>query len=205
MVDSGSSREGLSRRTVLTSAALAVPAVALGAVSPAQASSGRSGPDTARLTWFSVANCLLEVGNTTILIDGYITRIPGPPFFYGGGGGLAYTQAPMAPDRAGIKRVYEAIKGKRIDYILTSHSHFDHSFDTATWAHLTPSATVIGSRTTAYQCIAQGVRADRCHIVSGGEALNLGNGLTCRVIQPAASSRSAARRLAAAPCADGRV
>jgi hypothetical protein len=174
--------ERLSRRTLLASAALAAPALALGAVSPAQAASARSAPEAARLTWFSIANCLVEVGDTTILIDGYVTRVPGPPFFYGGGGGLAYTQAPMAPDQAAIKRVYEALNGKRIDYVLTSHSHFDHSFDTATWARLT-SAPVIGSRTTAYQCIAQGVRADQCHIVSGGEVLDFGNGLTCRVIR----------------------
>jgi hypothetical protein len=60
--------------------------------------------------------------------------------------------------------------------------HYDHSFDTATWAHLT-SAPVIGSQTTAYQCIAQGVRADLCHVVSGGEVLNYGHGLTCRMIR----------------------
>lgn len=167
------------RRTLLASAAVAAPALALGGV--AEASPAVTAP-AARLTWFSIANCLVEAAGVTILIDGYITRIPGPPFFFGGGGGLANTQSPSVPDRAAIERVYEAINGSRIDYVVTTHSHFDHSFDTATWAELT-SAPVIGSRTTALQCVAQGLPADRCQVVLGGEALHLGPGLTCRVIR----------------------
>lgn len=180
MIESDSRPNVVPRRTVLASAVIAAPALGLGSVAPAEAAP--VAPAVARLTWFSIANCLLQVGDLSILIDGYITRIPGPPFFFGGGGGLANTQAPSVPDRAAVERVSEAIDGKQIDYIFTSHSHFDHSFDTATWARLT-SAPVIGSRTTAFQCIAQGLPADRCHIVVGGEVLDLGHGLTCRVIR----------------------
>lgn len=176
-----SSSNPVPRRTVLASAALAAPALALGAAATASAAPAVAMPEI-RLTWFSIANCLVEVEDVTILIDGYITRVPGPPFFFGGGGGLANTQAPSVPDRPAIERVFEAINGRRIDFVVTSHSHFDHSLDTATWAKLT-SAPVIGSRTTAFQCIAQGVPAGQCRIVLGGEVLHLGPGLTCRVIR----------------------
>jgi hypothetical protein len=171
----------VSRRSVLKSSAAS--ALALGAL-PALAPAASAAPParSARLTWFSITNWLVEVGGTTLLIDGYISRVPGPPFFFGGGGGLARTQAPVTPDVAAIQRVFDAIGGRRIDYVLTSHSHFDHSFDTATWARLT-GAPVIGSKTTAFQCIAQGIPASRCHVVNGGEVLDLGGGLTVRVIR----------------------
>lgn len=166
----------VSRRSMLKSSAataFALSALPAPAVPPAR---------SARLTWMSIANWLVEVGDRTLLIDGYFSRVPGPPFFFGGGGGLAQTQAPVTPDVAAVRRVFDAIDGRRIDYVLTSHSHFDHSLDTATWARLT-GAPVIGSRTTAFQCIAQGIPAARCQVVNGGEVLDLGGGLTMRVIR----------------------
>lgn len=176
---------GISRRALLrTSAVTALAAGTLPGLSgtASAAAPGRGSPRGVRLTWMSIANWLMEVGGTRILIDGYFSRIPGPPFFFGGGGGLKFTQAPATPDTAAVRRVSDAIGGERIDHVFTSHSHFDHSFDTAVWAKLT-GAPVIGSRSTSFQCIAQGLPASRTHIVVGGEVLHLGNGLTCRVIR----------------------
>jgi L-ascorbate metabolism protein UlaG (beta-lactamase superfamily) len=141
-----------------------------------------------RLTWLSVANFMIDVGGIRILIDGYITRGPQQADFFGGGGGLAFTTHAFTPDEPAIRRVKEVLGDKNIDWVMTSHSHFDHSFDTAVWAKLT-GAPVIGSQTTAYQAIAQGVPASQCHVVLGGEVLDLGGG------SPAASS---ARTTAAA-------
>ena len=90
---------------------------------------------------------------------------------------------PLVPDTAGIKRVFNALeKEKKIDYILSSHSHFDHSFDTAAWARLT-GAHIIGPRSTCLQAFAQRIPESQCSIVQGGETFDLGGGLMVRVVR----------------------
>jgi hypothetical protein len=134
------------------------------------------------MTWLSISNMHFVAGPVRILIDGYITRLPQGAFF-GGGGGLASTRQPFKPDVAAIARVLAALGGpSSVDVLMTGHSHFDHSFDTATWADLT-GARIIGSKTTCFQAMAQGIRADRCTAVSGGEPLFLAEGVTVRVVR----------------------
>src|SRR5260221_13478520 len=102
------------------------------------------------ITWFSISNVYYQVGPLNIVTDGYITRIPASAFF-GGGGGLARTRQPYKPDVAAVTRVLTALGGpSRVNLLLTGHSHFDHSFDTATWSKLT-RANIIGSKTTCLQ------------------------------------------------------
>ena len=49
--------------------------------------------------------------------------------------------AARAPDAAAVREVFDAIGGKAaVKLLLTGHSHFDHSFDTATWAKLSGRA-----------------------------------------------------------------
>jgi hypothetical protein len=69
-----------------------------------------------------------------------------------------------------------------VNLLLTGHSHFDHSFDTATWSKLT-SANIIGSRTTCLQAEAEGLPAARCRAVYGREAIKLADGVTLRVVR----------------------
>jgi L-ascorbate metabolism protein UlaG (beta-lactamase superfamily) len=172
---------GISRRRLLAGTGGAAALMATGMFG-ARAYGAPRGPHQIKLSWLSIANWLIEVGSTRVLIDGYITRLPGPPFFFGGGGGFAFTQAPALPDVRAVARVHQAIHGRSITHVLTGHSHWDHSFDTAVWAKLT-GAPVIGSRTTALQAVAQGVPAAQCMTVLGGEVLDFGSGLTCRVIR----------------------
>ena len=48
------------------------------------------------------------------------------------------------PDVNAVRRVLGALGGPAsVNLLLTGHSHFDHSFDTATWAQLT-GARIIG-------------------------------------------------------------
>jgi L-ascorbate metabolism protein UlaG (beta-lactamase superfamily) len=136
-------------------------------------------PTHVRLTWMSVTNWLFEVGTTRILMDGYITRIPEAAF---SGVGFA-TATPTTPDEPSIQRLIDALGDNgKIDFILTGHSHFDHSFDTAVWAKLT-GARIIGSRSTCLQAVAQGVPAAQCTAVEGGEVLPLGDQVTVRVVR----------------------
>ena len=48
-----------------------------------------------------------------------------------------------------------------VNLLLTGHSHFDHSFDTATWSRLS-GARISGSKTTCLQAMAETISADRC-------------------------------------------
>ena len=82
----------------------------------------------------------------------------------------------MPPDTAAVREVFDAIGGKAaVKLLLTGHSHFDHSFDTATWAKLS-GARVIGSPTTCLQMRAAGIPARRCTPVYGGEKFTLAPG-----------------------------
>jgi hypothetical protein len=139
-------------------------------------------PSYVDITWMSIANMYYEIGNVGILTDGYFTRIP-QDAFYGGGGGLAHTRMTYKPDVDAVSRVLESLGGKqRINLLLTGHSHWDHSFDTATWSRLT-GARIIGSKTTCFQAIAERVPADRCRAVYGGEKIDVADGVTMRVIR----------------------
>lgn len=130
----------------------------------------------------SISNVYYEVGSLGVLTDGYITRIPQSEFF-GGGGGLAQTRSAHRPDEDAVGRVLSALGGaSRIQLLLTGHSHFDHSFDTATWSRLT-GAKIIGSRTTCLQAEAQRIRRDRCRAVEGGESIRLSQGVTMYVVR----------------------
>jgi hypothetical protein len=163
---------------MMNRAAVAAAIVALLSSGAARA----AGPAFVDITWMSISNMYYELGPMNIVTDGYITRLPQGDFF-GGGGGLAQTRRPFTPDIAAVTRVLNALGGpSRVNLLLTGHSHWDHSFDTATWSKLT-RARIIGSRTTCLQTQAEGVPADRCRAVDGGEALPLGEGITMRVVR----------------------
>jgi hypothetical protein len=138
-------------------------------------------PDHVDITWMSIANMHFSVGDRQIVADGYITRLPQELFF--GGGGVDLTRRAMHPDKAAVREVFEAIGGKpAVNLLLTGHSHFDHSFDTATWAQLS-GARIIGSPTTCLQTRAEKIRASRCRAVLGGEKIALGAGIEMYVVR----------------------
>jgi hypothetical protein len=139
-------------------------------------------PSYVDMTWMSISNMYYEIDGAGILTDGYFTRIP-QSAFYGGGGGLAHTRMAYKPDVDAVTRVLDALGGKEhIQLLLTGHSHFDHSFDTATWSKLT-GAAIVGSHTTCLQVAAQGVPASRCRTVDGGEKIDIADGVTMRVVR----------------------
>jgi L-ascorbate metabolism protein UlaG (beta-lactamase superfamily) len=146
------------------------------------AAAGPQVPAHVDLTWLSIANMYFEIGDQGVLVDGYITRLP-RNMFSGGGGGLANTSRAFKPDVPAVTRVMNALGGAdSVKLLLTGHSHFDHSFDTATWSRLT-GAPVIGSPTTCFQTAAGGIPAERCTAVLGGEHINIADGVSMRVIR----------------------
>ena len=82
-----------------------------------------------------------------------------------------------------MKEVLDALGGKAaVKLLLTGHNHFDHSFDTGTWAKLS-GARVIGAPTACLQTRAQGIAASRCTPVLGGEVFELERGVHVYVIR----------------------
>lgn len=160
-------------RKFLTGAAIAAASIA---------SAMAAGPDHVDITWMSITNMHYQMGALGVLTDGYITRIPEEQF-HGGGGGYAYTRKPWKPDVAAVARVLDAIGGPEVvNLLLTGHSHWDHSFDTATWSKLT-GAPIIGSQTTCYEAMAENLPQERCRPVYGMETIPLAEGVTLRVVR----------------------
>jgi L-ascorbate metabolism protein UlaG (beta-lactamase superfamily) len=150
-------------------------------------SAEQSSEQSVELTWMSIANWYIKIGDKRIVMDGYITRIPGAPFFYAPkdtpGDQYAYTKTSYGVDVASIKKVRTALLGdNKLDYLMVGHSHWDHSWDTPTWSKIT-GAPIIGGISTCYQAEAQHVLRANCQSVSGGEKINLGNGVTLRVVR----------------------
>lgn len=161
-------------RIAAVAAVLSLP-LAIGTLSAA-------GPPFVDITWMSISNMYYELGSLNVVTDGYITRLPQDAFF-GGGGGLAQTRQPFKPDLAAVTRVMNALgRPTKVNLLLTGHSHWDHSFDTATWSRLT-GARIIGSKTTCLQAQAEGVPVDRCRAVNGRETISLADGVTMRVVR----------------------
>lgn len=146
--------------------------------------------DHVDITWLSIANMHFAFGDQQVLADGYITRLP-PELFHGGGGGFASTRQPMRPDEDAVREVFEALGGvDAVKLLITGHSHWDHTFDTATWAGLS-GAPIIGSLTTCLQTRAGGIGEDRCTPVYGGEKFTLAAGVEMFVIRWNHSGNSA--------------
>ncbi len=111
------------------------------------------------MTWFSIANWYFKIGDKRIMMDAYITRVPGPPFFYPPKNYpndlYAYTKGPYGVDTASITKVKDAMLGKdKLDYMLVGHSHFDHSWDSPTWSKMT-GAQMIGGASSCMQGLTQ--------------------------------------------------
>jgi hypothetical protein len=138
------------------------------------------------MTWMSIANWYFKIGDKRIVMDGYITRVPEslfvaspvfPKDMY------TYTKGRTASTCRRSRKVQERVLGPdKLDLLLAGHAHWDHSWDTPAWSRLT-GAPMIGSLSACLQANAQGVAGDACRIVSGGEKISLGDGVTMRVVR----------------------
>jgi L-ascorbate metabolism protein UlaG (beta-lactamase superfamily) len=106
------------------------------------------------LKWLGNAGWEIQIGQTIILIDPFITR------------GEANPGAEWKTDEeAGLKLI------KRADYIFAGHSHADHIADVPFIAKRFGSK-VIGSRTTTNIALTAGVDKSQLVTISGGEKLD---------------------------------
>jgi hypothetical protein len=162
----------LAAATIALAAACAAPALAA--------------TPTVEMTWMSIANWYFKIGETRIVMDGYVTRVPEnlfmpspvfPKDLY------TYTKGPYGVDLPAIGKVRAAMLGTdKLDLLLAGHAHFDHSWDTPAWSRMT-GAPMVGSLSVCLQASTQGVASDACRVVSGGEKIVLGDGITMRVVR----------------------
>lgn len=155
------------RKTGLVSLFVAIACASLAA--QRESSPGKTPPVT--LKYLGTAGWEISDGTTIILIDPYLSRIngPAPP---GGGSGHAlvgdtrhiYGWNDIAtPDEAAIDAHIQ-----RADFVLVTHTHYDHILDVPHIA-LKTRATVIGTESTENVMRAYAVPEEQLITVRGGE------------------------------------
>lgn len=152
-------------------------------------------PDTDEVTftWVTNSTWLMEVGETRILADAFITRITPPSFDLHRPETLHF--GTVAPDTGLVEAVLAGIGANSgISHVVVGHGHVDHTLDLGLVAGIT-GADVIGPRTACLQARAQGLPAGRCTVVEGGEVIPLGPGLEVRVVRWSHSGDPANPRL----------
>jgi len=114
----------------------------------------QSGRQSIILKWLGNAGWEIQIGQTVILIDPFLTR------------GVASLGAEWKTDEEAVLRAI-----KRADYIFAGHSHADHIADLPFIAKKFGSK-VIGSRTTTNIALTAGVDKSQLVTISGGEKLD---------------------------------
>ncbi|MGZ8228872.1 MAG: MBL fold metallo-hydrolase [Burkholderiales bacterium] len=141
---------------------------------------GKGGAVRLRLTHYGAAAWSITDGKTRILIDPFFSRIryadkgfgtSTPPAAPGDTRPIFGPNDTLSPDAATLKLIDEHLVCA--DYILTSHSHFNHCMDMPYIAKKT-GATVLGTESTANIARAHGVPEEQIITVKGGEDFEFG-------------------------------
>jgi L-ascorbate metabolism protein UlaG (beta-lactamase superfamily) len=153
-------------------ACVAFAALALMALSAQNQPKARKS-DPVTLKYLGAAGWEISDGTTSILIDPYLSRIngPAPPGGHAMAGDTrrAYGWGDVAsPDVAAIDAHI-----KRADFILITHTHYDHVLDVP-YIALKTRATVIGTESTENVMRAYNVPEERLVTVRGGEDFEFG-------------------------------
>lgn len=144
-------------------------------------SAGRPAADRLRLTHYGAAAWSITDGKTRILVDPFFSRIryadkgfgtSTPPVAPGDTRPIFGPNDTLTPDELTLRLIDEHVP--HADYILTSHSHFNHCMDMPYIAKKT-GATVLGTESTANIARAHGVPESQVITVKGGEDFEFGS------------------------------
>lgn len=135
-------------------------------VDPAWAVPGTPNPEPGSVTvrWTGTSTLVFSDGETTLIVDGWFTRI----------GPLALLAGGVAPDLAAIERGLERNGVTEAAMVIPVHSHFDHAMDSPEVARQT-GALLVGSESTANIGRGWGLPEDRIRVVRDGERLQFGD------------------------------
>lgn len=134
-------------------------------------------PGKFSLTYLGTAGWEISDGTTVILVDPYLSRINGPPPPGGGSGHVVAGDTRPAYGWHDIVKSDTAVVDKHIshaDYILVTHTHYDHVLDVPYIAART-GATVIGTESTQNVMRAYSIPDDHLITVRGGEDYEFGS------------------------------
>lgn len=122
-------------------------------------------PEALTLTWLGVSATLLRARDHAILIDPFFTRPEGLL-------NMAFNRA-IAPDEALIQEWLTKLNIRKLDAVLVSHSHFDHSMDAGVVARLT-DAPLLGSASTAHIGRGAGLPESQLRVITPGQPMTYG-------------------------------
>ena len=141
---------------------------------------GTTGMTRLKLTHYGAAAWSISDGKTRILVDPFFSRIryadkgfgtSTPPVAPGDTRPVFGPNDTLSPDQATLALIDQHID--HADYILTSHSHFNHCMDMPYIAKKT-KATVVGTESTTNIARAHGVPEEQLITVKGGEDFEFG-------------------------------
>ncbi|MEU4676239.1 MBL fold metallo-hydrolase [Micromonospora sp. NPDC023737] len=165
----------LDRRRFLRDAAASTALVAAGGLAstalgtPAQAASTpttatRRRPAPAGFRWWGTAGWRIDIGDRTVLVDPFLSRID-TGLFTG-----AFSESTPLTVRTGVVDTYV----DRAETVLVTHTHWDHFMDVPYIAGRT-GARVFGTLTAYHLGLAYGVPSGQLSAVKGGEVMDFGD------------------------------
>jgi L-ascorbate metabolism protein UlaG (beta-lactamase superfamily) len=137
----------------------------------AQKAPSNQASETVTLTYLGTAGWQISDDKIIVLVDPYISRINGPAPPSGGSSHVVANDTrhsygwndPATPDESAVDAHI-----KKADFVLVTHTHYDHVLDVPQIA-LKTGATVIGTESTANVMRAYGVPESQLITVRGGE------------------------------------
>lgn len=164
-------RRRFLRDAAATTALVSAGGLATGVATPAQAAppAAAPAPTTRRagavsFRWWGTAGWRVDIGDRTVLVDPYLSRIDTGLFT-----GAFRTDTPLT--------VRADVIDPRVDRattVLVTHTHWDHFMDVPYIAERT-GARVFGTLTAYHLGLAYGVPSTQLSSVKGGEVLDFGD------------------------------